>query len=93
MQNNFYNGLVFGFIAAGLIGLILNRIREARARMGQRNRPLNTFPDAIQPRMTPASIVRNSLLATFSCVFWIIVLVVVVLLLIGMIPHVMGSVT
>lgn len=93
MQNDFYNGLVYGLIAAGLIGLILNRIREARARMGQRNRPLNTFPDAVQARMTPASIVRKSLLATFSCVFWVIVLVVAVLILIGIIPYLMRSAT
>jgi len=83
MDNDFSLGLIYGGIATGIICFILGRIREAMKKMGDRNRPLDTFPDAAQPRLTPAGIVRKSTLAMFSCVFWIIILVVVVVIFIN----------
>lgn len=71
-QEIFDYGWRYGLVWAFIFGFTLGRIRAARAAIGARNRPLDTFPDAGQPRSTPGVIVRNSRIATFSFIFWVI---------------------
>ena len=63
------------FVCAGIIGFLFNRIRVANASFGQRNRPLDTFPDAAQPGLSSARIVRRSFGGLLSCIFWLMILV------------------
>lgn len=77
MENIFYCGAAYGFLVAGILGIIFSNIRQARTRLGAQNRPLDTFPDSIQPNITPARIVRNSRMAIFSCIFWTVLLFLV----------------
>jgi len=86
MLNDFTYGFVYGFISAGVIGFILGKVRECRGKMGQRNKYLNTFPDAIQPKMTPTGIVRSSILSMFACLFWVLALVATVVVIISLFP-------
>lgn len=79
IQNNFVCGAVYGLIAAGIIGFILVQIRAARIRMKWRDQTLDTFPDAVQAHVTPSRIVRTSRMGTLGCIFWSIVLIVVVM--------------
>ena len=79
-QGIFNFGWQYGFVCAFVLGFTLRRIRDARAAMGARNRPLDTFPDAGQPRSTPSIIVRNSRRATVAFVFWIIALAIEIII-------------
>ena len=72
--DNFNSGFIYGFIAAGIIGLFLDLIREARGKIGQQHRTLDTFSDSEQPKLTAAKIVRSSMLGTLGCIFWTVVL-------------------
>ena len=74
MDENLIKGVIIGFLFAGFVGFTLGRIREARVRFRQRSQPLDSFPDSLQPRLTPIRIVRRSCLAVFSCLFWLAVL-------------------
>jgi hypothetical protein len=76
MLDTFKCGFLFGILAAGFLGLVLVQIREARMRMGRQYQSLDTFPDAFQPHLTPAGIVRSSIAAMFTCLFWVAVLLV-----------------
>lgn len=73
--DNFNSGFIYGFIAAGIIGLFLDLIREARGKMGQQHRTLDTFSDSEQPKLTAAKIVRSSELGTLGCIFWTLFLI------------------
>ena len=64
--DNFNSGFIYGFIAAGIIGLFLDLIREARGKIGQQHRTLDTFSDSEQPKLTAAKIVRSSELGTLG---------------------------
>jgi hypothetical protein len=77
MSPELCRGIVYGFILAGIIGFLLNRIRHARARTGQMRQPLDTFPDAAQPGLTPLGIVRKGTCSMFACAFWLVLLLVV----------------
>jgi hypothetical protein len=81
MSHNFWGGIIYGFIAAWIIGAILNVIREERGKWGRQNRPLNTYSDAEQPNLTAAGIVRDSWLGVLGCIFWTLVLIAVCYLL------------
>ena len=78
-QDIFNYGWQYGLIWAFIFGFTLGRIRAARAAMGARNRPLDTFPDASQPGTTPNIIVRNSRRASLFFIFWIFVLAIEVI--------------
>jgi len=82
-QDSFCCGLVYGFIAAGIIATVLGHIREARVKMGLKNRPLNNFPDAAQPGMTSSGVVNTSQQAMFRYVMWTIALIVIVVVVVG----------
>lgn len=79
-DGTFCAGALLGFIMAGIIGLILDRIREARGRAGAQERTLDRFPAAVQPTLTPAGIVRASWEARWAVVAWTLVLIIVVAL-------------
>jgi high-affinity Fe2+/Pb2+ permease len=83
-NGTFCAGTLLGFVAAGIIGLILDRIREARGRARAQDRPLDTFPDAMQPNLTPVGVVRASQQAQFTLIAWILILIIFVgLVLVG----------
>lgn len=65
---SFCFGTLYGFITAGVIGLIANQIRIARLDKGRQNLALDRLPDAAHPYMTSISIVRASFWATFRLV-------------------------
>lgn len=71
-------GALYGAVFVFIIGVIANRIRESRGRMGVMNQTLNTFSDAVQPRLTSRGIFFNSVGGFFSCIFWIFFLVIVI---------------
>jgi hypothetical protein len=75
-NGTFCAGTLLGFVVAGIIGLILDRIREARGRARAQDRPLDTFPDATQPNLTPAGIVRTSQEAQFTLIALILILII-----------------
>ena len=72
---SFCFGVLYGFISAGVIGLIANQIRIARVERGRQNLALDRLPDAVHPNMTSARIVRFSNQAAIRLVVWSIVLV------------------
>jgi hypothetical protein len=80
IEDTFRCGVVIGFIVAGIIGFILVQLRTSSARMGQRNRTMDNFPASVQSRMTPSNVGWASRRATVGCIFWIIMLIVVVYL-------------
>jgi hypothetical protein len=84
--DGFTLGFVYGFVSAGFIGFVFGQIQKAKGSIGQRNRPLDTFPDASQPKMTAASIVRKSIISMFACLFWILILVATLALIIWAFP-------
>ena len=53
-------GTVCGFLYAGVIGWILSQMREARVKMGNRDRTLDKFPASLQPTLTPGGLVRSA---------------------------------
>jgi len=67
---SFCFGTIYGALAVGMIGLALNKIREARLKAGFRNRNLNSFSDAMQANLTPTSVVKNSEQASFILFMW-----------------------
>jgi hypothetical protein len=73
--------VLIGFLLAGLLGIILVRIREARARIERQNWSLDRFPDSAQPNMTSAGVVHTSQMAMVSVVFWSLLLIIIIGLL------------
>ena len=73
---SFCFGTIYGFLGAGAVAFALSKIREARVKAGFRNRTLDNFSDAIQPKMTPSSVVKNSQQAAFNLIIWNLALVV-----------------
>jgi hypothetical protein len=86
MQNCFTWGFFCGFASAVVLGLIWSRIQNAGGSIGKINKALDTFPDAIQPKMTAASIVKKSIISMFACLFWILILVATLALIIWAFP-------
>lgn len=78
VENSFCCGAAYGFLAAGIMGVILSRIREARVRSGLQNLNLDRFSDAVQPSLTSAGVVHNSHLAMVSVVFWSLLLIIII---------------
>ncbi len=70
-QSIFCVGATYGLFIAILFGGISRQIRDNRTKMKAQYRPLDTFPDAAQPNLTPKGIVRSSLWGTLGCIFWI----------------------
>ena len=75
----FLSGFWFGFISCIVFCFTLGRISRNRGRRGERNRPLDTFPDAAQSDLNAAQIFRRSRRAWLFFIFWILVLAIEVL--------------
>ncbi len=74
MQDPFQCGFVTGLIFALIFGFISGRIREGFARRGDMFRPMNTFSDAVQPRLTAFGVYIRGLLGIVGCLFWVLIL-------------------
>jgi hypothetical protein len=77
-DGTFCAGTMLGFVAAGVVALILDQIRQARVKMGQKDRTLDKFPDSAHPNLTPAGIVRTSQEAQFAVIAWTLILIIFV---------------
>lgn len=89
-QENFCCGFLYGFIAAGIIASILAQMREARTKMGHKDRALDNFPDSVQPSMTSQGVVNTSRQAMFRYFIWSIALIFIVLVVAGGVLYLMG---
>jgi hypothetical protein len=89
VRDSFCCGTMYGLIVGGIIGLTLHQIREARTKMGLKNRPLDNFPDAAQPQMTSSGVVNTSQQATVRYVMWTFFLIVFVVAVIAGVLYVM----
>ena len=58
--SSFCFGTLYGLIAAGIIALIANRMREARLKMEHQVRTYDKFPDSLHPTLTAAGVARTS---------------------------------
>jgi hypothetical protein len=86
MINDFTYGYVYGFVSAGILGFFLGQIREARNKVRQINRPLDTFADASQPKMTAGGIVISGIRSVLTCLFWVLLLIATIVIMISMFP-------
>jgi hypothetical protein len=77
-DGTFCAGTMLGFVAAGVVAFILVQIRDARVKMGQKDRTLDKFPDSAHPNLTPAGIVRTSHEAQFAVIAWTLILIIFV---------------
>jgi hypothetical protein len=83
-DGTFCAGAVLGFLVAGVVSFIFVQIRDARMKIGHKDRPLDKFPDSAHPAMTPAGLVRTSHEAQFTVIAWSLVLIIFVgLVLVG----------
>ena len=57
---SFCFGTLYGLIAAGIIAAIANRMREARLKMGHKDRSYDKFPDSVQSTLTASGVARTS---------------------------------
>jgi len=73
-SRSFLLGAGFGFLVAGVLGFVLQRIHWLRGRVGAFGRSQTVMQDT---NRTPAEVARDSLQAFVGCVFWGIVLLVV----------------
>jgi hypothetical protein len=82
-------GFFYGVLVAGILGRIFQEIHAANMRRGDMHRPLDTFPDANQPRLTAFGITRTSCFGYFGCLFWIVVFIFIAYVLYRISPVVM----
>lgn len=74
-QESVLVGLIAGFLIAGIIGNILQRITKARRDMGAPDRSM-TVPTA----GTPRGVMANAARAMRSCFIWTLTLILVLLI-------------
>jgi hypothetical protein len=77
LDGRFICGVIYGGIAVGVLGIILNNIRASRAQYNAQYRPLDAFPDAAQPGLNAARIVSGSWRGFFGCLFWSVIFLIV----------------
>ena len=70
-KNDFLAGVVVGFLIAGILGYILQRIRLSQARMGASGRKQTV---RMETDRAPIEVVRDSATGAVSCFVWIIIL-------------------
>lgn len=73
-DSGFWAGFVAGFLAAGILGLVLQQLRFERKKMGALGRPqeVKTKTDK-----TPREVLVDSASGACGCVFWSVVLIAV----------------
>jgi len=87
MQYCFNWGFFYGFVSAVVLGLVWNQVQKARGSIKQMSKPLDTIPDAYQPKTTSWGVVKKSVLSLFSLVFWLPVLMSLVVVIFWSMPH------
>lgn len=60
VSSSFCFGTLYGLIVAGIIAMIANRMREARVRMGHKDRTFDQFPDSLHPTLRADEVTRRS---------------------------------
>lgn len=86
-ENNFLVGGLCGFIAAGCLGVILTQMRVARTKMGLKDKAMDNFPDAAQPKLTPSSVVNTSHQAGLELMFWFVILIILIGVMVAGVNH------
>lgn len=71
----FLKGLVTGFVMAGVFGFVLQKRRLAQKKAGEYKNPQTISQ---KTEKTPIEVVKSSIVAWFSSLFWTVVLIVVV---------------
>ena len=64
-QVSFLSGFLFGFLIAGIIGAMWNRIQLARNAMRSPDRPMN-----VPTQNTPRTVMANAARASQTCMVW-----------------------
>jgi hypothetical protein len=72
---SFCFGTFYGAIAAGVIAVILNQIREARLKAGSKDRSFDKFPASAQPNLTSSDVVRSSQQASIRVFIFSVLLI------------------
>jgi hypothetical protein len=75
-------GAVLGISVAGILGYIMGQIRWARGQVGAASRPQSVGHQTAQ---TPLQVVRGSIAAFFSCIFWTIILILFLIVVVALI--------
>jgi hypothetical protein len=70
---SFLLGLALGFLVAGIIGQMLNRISKARNAMGDPDKPMK-----VATANTPRSVMTSAAKASQTCLVWSFTLVLFV---------------
>ncbi|MBT3187805.1 MAG: hypothetical protein HN736_01250 [Anaerolineae bacterium] len=81
----FLHGFLLGIGSAFVFGFLSKRVQGYRGKIGKKNKPFDTFPDAAQPKLTSAKVYRESSWARIWLVFWFIVLLIAVMIIIYMV--------
>ena len=83
---SFIVGFLLGFLVAGIIGQMMNRINKARNAMGDPDKPMR-----VATANTPRSVMASAAKAGQTCLLWSFALVlfvaVVIALLIGILSY------
>jgi|GEM_PF-4389942 len=57
---SFCFGTLYGFMAAGIIAMMANRMREARLKMEYKDRSYDRFPPNLRANLTASGVIRTS---------------------------------
>jgi ABC-type Fe3+ transport system permease subunit len=71
---DFLRGLLTGFVMAGVFGFVLQKLRLAQKKAGEYKKPQSVTQKTDK---TPIEVVRSSIIAWLSSLFWTVVLIVV----------------
>ena len=72
---SFCGGTVLGSIYGAVIVYLLWQMTEIRKKIAAADNPFDKFPDAVQPKMTAAGVMRTSWNARFTYALLVIFLV------------------
>ena len=75
---SFCFGTFYGFVAAGVIALIASRMREARVKMGHKDRTYDQFPDSLHPNLKAGEVTKSSREAALTHSFLFVVMLAVI---------------
>ena len=78
-------GFVLGFLVAGIIGQMLNRISKARNAMGDPDKPMK-----VATTNTPRSVMTSAAKASQTCLVWSFALVLFVAVVIALLIAVLS---
>jgi hypothetical protein len=81
----FLAGFIAGFLVAGVIGFLLNRINLARNAMRAPDRPMN-----VPTGNTPRTVMANAARAGQTCMTWSIALVLFVVVVLALLAIFLG---